>query len=423
MDTDTRQIYNFKEGEIFDKRYRLQARAGSGGFADVWRAEDTLTHKVVALKIYTRLDEEGINDLAKEYTDMADIQHPNLLTGKHFAAMGNIPYLEMRYCDGGNLEGKAGKMSAEELRHVACDVCNGLVFLHQEGIVHQDIKPENVLYDTAHDRYLLSDFGISSKSRTRMSKSASHVNPTLAMTVAYAPPEKFSTNAVDRMPDTKGDIFSLGLALYELASGGLPIDQPMATGREMLYSHGQMQVDFGRVADPLLKKVVQRCLSYKKEERPAAREVLAMLEGKPADEKVGGHTVKVGDFESLNPGGGSVPSSGDKPSKNKYKTLTDEERRKWNWGGFFFGWLWGVCNGVYWPLIGIACNFIPWVGLLATLGISIYLGLKGTGIAWEKKEWESYEQFKKVQHNWAVAGVIVFGISLVVGIIIGLSES
>lgn len=441
MDTDTRQIYNFKEGEMFDNRYRLQARAGSGGFADVWRAEDMLTHKVVALKIYTRLDEEGINDLAKEYTGMADIQHPNLLTGKHFAAMGNIPYLGMRYCDGGNLEGKAGKMSAEELRHVACDVCNGLVFLHQEGIVHQDIKPENVLYDTTHDRYMLSDFGISGKSRTRMSKSASHVNPSLAMTVAYAPPEKFSTNAVDRMPDTKGDIFSLGLALYELAAGGLPIDPPMATGREMLYSRGQMQVDFDRVADPLLKMVVQRCLSYRKEDRPTAKEVLAMLEGKPADEKVGGHTVKVGGSESLNPGGGSVSSSGDKPSKNKYKTLTDEEQRKWNWGAFAFGWMWGVINGVNKYLYELPLNVLLVVGvlcigdgdawlfvvplvMLADIVVKVIFGRNGTREAWNgSRMWSSTIVFKNTQQTWLIfsmfmlATYLVILISMVVGFI------
>lgn len=103
--------------------------------------------------------------------------------------------------------------------------------------------------------------------------------------------------------------------------------------------------------------------------------------------------------------------------------VQEEELKKWNWGGFMFGWLWGVFNGVIWPLVAIPCNFIPKVGPLISLGIGVYLGLKGTRMAWEKKTWESYEQFKRVQHNWAVAGIIVFCISLVIGVIIGLSQS
>ncbi len=282
MNTETRHIYNFSEGDKFHEHYRLLAHVGSGGFADVWRAKDELVDTVVALKIYTHLDNEGINDLAKEYKRMQGIHHPNLLTGNHFDANGNIPYLEMDYCDGGNLSRKAGKMTTDELHHMLRDILGGLAYLHSESIIHQDIKPENILHDTVHDRYLLSDFGISSKSRTRMSKSINMANLSFSMTESYAPPEKFSTNAADRMPDAKGDIFSLGVTLYELATGDLPLDPPMATGREMLYSHGQMKPDFGSIADPKLREVIEACTRFRKEDRPTATEVLAILDAPAA---------------------------------------------------------------------------------------------------------------------------------------------
>lgn len=296
MDTATRQIHNFQAGDLFDRHYRLLEHVGSGGFADVWRAKDELVDTIVALKIYTRLDKEGISELAKEYKEMRGIKHPNLLTGNHFDASGNIPYLEMDYCDGGSLYGKLGRLGNDELRHVLRDIAGGLAYLHREGIVHQDIKPENILYDTVKDRYLLSDFGISGKSRTRLSHSMTMNQMTYSMTEAYAPPEKFSGNVNDLVPDTKGDIFSLGMTLFELATGMLPFTPPMATGREMLYSQGRLQLDYGQIKDPVLRSVVEGCTRYDKTQRITAEEILATLNGeRPASKtKTTGTTSTVG---------------------------------------------------------------------------------------------------------------------------------
>ncbi len=283
MDTEIRTIHTFKAGDLFDRHYRLLEHVGSGGFADVWRAKDELVDTIVALKIYTRLDKEGISELAKEYKEMRGIKHPNLLTGNHFDASGNIPYLEMDYCDGGSLYSKIGKMSNDELHHVLCDIAGGLACLHREGIVHQDIKPENILYDTGKDRYLLSDFGISSKSKTRLSKSVTMANMTLSMTEAYAPPEKFSGNLADIEPNTKGDIFSLGMTMFELAVGQLPFTPPMATGREMLFSEKRgvpLQLDYSQIKDSQLRKIVEGCTKYAPKDRPASDEILAMIGAK-----------------------------------------------------------------------------------------------------------------------------------------------
>lgn len=278
MDTESFTIHSFKEGDLFDDRYRLVELAGSGGFADVWKAEDTLrSNRVMALKLYTRLDEEGIKEMSEEYDETEYIQHPNLLTGNHFATVGNIPYLEMRYCDGGSMVRKVGRMSNEELRHMLCDIVKGLAYLHKEGIVHQDIKPDNILYDSKHDTYLLADFGISSKTRTRLSKSAKFSDRVYSRTSEYAPPEKFSGNMVDAEPDIKGDIFSLGMTLFELSTGMLPFTPPMATGREMLYSQGRLQLDYGKIQDAHFRDIVELCTKYRKEERPTAERLSVML--------------------------------------------------------------------------------------------------------------------------------------------------
>lgn len=285
MDTEIRTIHTFKAGDLFDRHYHLLELVGSGGFADVWKAKDELVDTIVALKIYTRLDKEGISELAREYKDMRGINHPNLLTGNHFDASGNIPYLEMDYCDGGSLVSHVGRMGNDELRHMLRDVCSGLAYLHAEGIVHQDIKPENILLDTKHDRYMLADFGISGKSHSRLSKSAKIASDIVAMTAAYAPPEKLSANPIDRTPSTKGDIFSLGVTLYELATGNLPVDLPQSTGQLLLISQGRQPLYFDNIADPQLKWITECCMCYRKEDRPTAEEVLAMLDNGASEPK------------------------------------------------------------------------------------------------------------------------------------------
>lgn len=99
------------------------------------------------------------------------------------------------------------------------------------------------------------------------------------------------------------------------------------------------------------------------------------------------------------------------------------EIKKWNWGAFFFNWLWGVCNGVYWPLALILVNLIPYVGQVLALGACIALGINGSEWAWKGKRWDSVEHFKRVQHNWAMACLWVLGISVVLGIVIGIAAS
>lgn len=97
-------------------------------------------------------------------------------------------------------------------------------------------------------------------------------------------------------------------------------------------------------------------------------------------------------------------------------TYTDgvpNEIKGWNWGAFFFTWLWGVCNGVYWPLVLIVVNFIPYVGQLISLGCSIALGINGSEWAWKAKSWSSIAEFKRIQHKWTMAGVWIIVIAVV----------
>lgn len=273
---DNKSIHKFKAGDVFHERYTLEKLIGVGGFADVWRARDNATNTVVALKIYTNLDEDGIKDLSGEYTRMQGLNHTNILKAEHFDSWGNIPYLVMKYCDGGSLDKKIGKMTNEELLDAIVQINNGLRYLHENGIVHQDIKPANILIDntSGHPTYVLSDFGISSKTKTRLSHSVNLKNQGTDMTEAYAPPEKFSSKKADRKPDRKGDIFSFGISVYELATGSMPFDD-LSTGRQLLYDGAE--VDFSEIQDEKIRRITELCMQPAREDRPTAEEVGKML--------------------------------------------------------------------------------------------------------------------------------------------------
>lgn len=88
---------------------------------------------------------------------------------------------------------------------------------------------------------------------------------------------------------------------------------------------------------------------------------------------------------------------------------------RWNWGAFSFSWFWGVLNGLYWPLIIIVCNFIPYAGVLISLTLSIYLGLKGNKLAWKiaKQNGTTLQAFAELQAKWNIAGIFFFAFIII----------
>lgn len=91
----------------------------------------------------------------------------------------------------------------------------------------------------------------------------------------------------------------------------------------------------------------------------------------------------------------------------------------WNWGAFCLSWIWSVCNGIYWPLIMIALNFIPYIGVLCSLGICIYLGLKGNEMAWvnAKQKGTDVYSFESTQGDWNMLGLVLFLIGILLSLI------
>lgn len=263
---------------MFHDRYELMGIIGQGGFAEVWRARDTDTEIEIALKIFGKTDMSTVRGLADEYAMVAGLNHTNLLHAEHFACVNNIPYLKMQYISGGALTGQIGRMTPREVDRMICDIAGALAYLHDNGIIHQDIKPGNILVNTRKNRnvYMLCDFGISAMSRVRMSTTME--NTGTSMTEAYAPPEKFSSLHAESRPSAKGDVFSLGITLYEIISGDLPLDSSLSTGRELRYNKQLAgRLDFDCIADQAHRELVKACMAADPAERPDAEGVLDLL--------------------------------------------------------------------------------------------------------------------------------------------------
>ena len=207
-----------KIGTKVKDRYTLKEFKGSGSFGEVWLAHDEVLDCDVAIKIYISLDHRGIEEFKSEYITTQGISHPNLLTTTYFDVWEQRPYLVMKYCAKGSSSEQAGKMDEYALWQFIHDVAAGLKYLHNmpEPIIHQDIKPDNILVDDS-DRYLITDFGISKKIRSTMRKQSKRAVG--AGATAYMGPERFES---DPTPVKASDIWSLGASIYELATGELP---------------------------------------------------------------------------------------------------------------------------------------------------------------------------------------------------------
>ena len=264
-------------GTIIANRYRLKEYKGSGSFGEVWLAEDTLLGIEEAIKLYISLNQTGRDEFAEEYRVMCGLRHQNLLTPKHFDIWQSRPYLVMDYCAQGSAGNKVGQATEKEIWTFIRDVAGGLKYLHEQKphIIHQDIKPENILMDKGG--YLITDFGISKKMRATMRKQS---NRKTSGALAYMAPECFLSEPLVVMA---GDIFSLGVSVYELATGELPF---MGQGGVMLNVGAELPKLSEDKWSADLNQVMRSCLSKDPWDRPTAEKLAELAQKKLNGERV-----------------------------------------------------------------------------------------------------------------------------------------
>lgn len=255
------------ENQLFANRYLLVKRLGQGAFSEVWKAEDTKTGNLtVALKIYAPdkgLDEDGAKVFSEEFAIVFNVHHSNLLTPTYYDEEHSSPYLVLPFCEQGSTTRLIGKMDELEVAKFVHDVSSALAYLHENEIVHQDIKPDNVLIDKSGN-YLLTDFGISTRMRSTLRRSVTEKKG--AGTRAYMGPERFSRN---NHSVKASDIWSLGATLHELMSRDVPFGEDGGLVQMM----GAVIPEVEGNWSSNLKRMVERCLAKDTWDRPTATQL------------------------------------------------------------------------------------------------------------------------------------------------------
>src|SRR5690349_12038904 len=224
-------------GRVLDGRYAVTARIAHGGMATVYQATDTRLDREVALKVmHAELarDEEFRRRFIGEAKSVARLSHQNVVAVYDQGADGPFLYLAMEFVPGRTLKmllRDSGRFAPATALEIMAGVLAGLASAHASGIVHRDVKPENVLV-TADGRLKVADFGLA-----RALSAAGHTRSGLLIgTVAYVPPEQVTGAPTG----PAGDVYSAGVMLFELLTGRLPFtgDTPLS----IAYQHVNQDV-------------------------------------------------------------------------------------------------------------------------------------------------------------------------------------
>jgi len=257
--------------------YRLISRIGAGGMGEVWKAEDTRLTRTVAIKILPAAvasDPEAIARMRREARTAAQLYHPNIATIHAFEEVGDRIFIVMEYIEGESLTSllRRGPLAEAEVCRIGKDVAAALAEAHAKGIVHRDVKPDNIMVNGPRVKVL--DFGIAKQIE---SQSIRTDDPTAFMTQAgyilgtvhYMSPEQ----ALGKPLDARTDIFSLGVVLYQASTGRLPFHGESPT--ETITQIVRDEPSTPRGISVELASIIQRCMAKKRDARFTSAGALA----------------------------------------------------------------------------------------------------------------------------------------------------
>jgi len=266
----------FAPGTVLAERYRIIGLLGRGGMGEVYRADDLKLGQAVALKFLPeRLasDPAWIERFYAEVRHARQVSHPNVCRVYDVGEIEGRHYLSMEYVDGEDLASllrRIGRLGPDKALEIARQLCAGLAAAHDKGVLHRDLKPANVMVD-GRGRARITDFGLAvgADEETREGE--------LSGTPAYMSPEQLA----GRPATAQSDLYALGLVLYELFTGKRALEA--TTIAEWRRKHGEepppAPSSVVREMDPIVERVILRCLE--KDPRARPRSALALAHALP----------------------------------------------------------------------------------------------------------------------------------------------
>ena len=257
-----------------DNRYAIVRTLGSGGVADVYLAHDQVLDRDVALKMLNRSrsqDDEFVERFRREARSAAALSHPNIVSIYDRGEDENGScYISMEYLPGGTLKdriSRKGRLSPKVAAEVAVQIAEALTAAHERGVVHRDIKPQNVLVTRSGDVKVV-DFGIA---RAESESSITRANLVLG-TAAYMSPEQATGGKVG----PQSDLYSLGVVMYEMLTGEVPYrGDPVAVATKHVNAQPLPPKEIVPEIPRALNDLIVRLLAKNPGERPASANVLA----------------------------------------------------------------------------------------------------------------------------------------------------
>ncbi len=247
-------------------KYQVMERLGRGGMADVYRAYQPGMDRYVAIKVmhgHLAEDPSFITRFKREAQSVGALRHPNIVQVIDFDTQDDEYYMVMEYIQGKTLKAvlqERGALPVGEALNIAAKLADALAYAHGEGMVHRDIKPANILFSKANVP-ILTDFGIA----RIMDSSGLTASGAFVGTPAYMSPEGGRGEKVDE----RGDIYSLGIVLYEMLTGTVPYDAdtPYAVILKHINDPLPLPRQFVAALPDSVERVVLKALMKQKEDR------------------------------------------------------------------------------------------------------------------------------------------------------------
>ncbi|MDO9349464.1 MAG: protein kinase, partial [Anaerolineales bacterium] len=256
-----------EETRLLNDRYQLLEGLGKGGMAFVYRARDLMLERYVGVKImredYSR-DPAFQERFRQEAKAAANLSHPNIVTVHDFGLDAGKLFIVMEYVPGTDLKTllqQRGRFTPEEALPLVIQACAGIGYAHRAGLVHCDVKPQNMLV-TPDQRLKVADFGIA--------RALASIRPDEQSDVVWGSPQYFSPEqASGAAPSPASDVYSLGVVMYEMLTGALPFNATTATELARMHLDVQPPLLTEMLPDisPTLEQILLKVLS----KEPSAR--------------------------------------------------------------------------------------------------------------------------------------------------------